>query len=410
MPINQKTGLRELASIKKIDAIKPIEGADLIEVAQIDGWEVVVKKGEFIKGDECMYFEIDSVLPDDEPLYEFLRPRGFRVKTIKLRGQISQGLVFPLSNILLLTPFPSLAWLRIRFPKIGKYIVDTYSALFSIDWDSILRVTKHGLRSRKNFGSMTTKADLRGLFPDFIRKTDQERVQNLNREFSDKKFVDHIFEVTEKLEGMSTTYYLSPFEKEGYSKNMEGAAAFSKDDIAKLPEYYGFCSRNFDLKKGFESMQETTGRKLGLEEILRNIHHDTGLFLALQGELVGPSIQANYYNLEEIKWYCFDIMDCKTRKYLNPKQRRELCEKYNIPQVPLLEFQTFEESTMNNSAFFVKNADGKSLLNPSKNREGLVFKSLNDPDVCTFKAISNNYLLKTADVASLGEEEEGEDE
>jgi ATP-dependent RNA circularization protein (DNA/RNA ligase family) len=192
---------------------------------------------------------------------------------------------------------------------------------------------------------------------------------------------------------MSTTYYLSPFEKDGYDKNEKGASNFTKEEIENLPYYYGFASRNYDLKKGFNSPQETTGIKLNLESKLRQIQSDTGMFLALQGELVGVGIQKNYYNLDGIDWYCFDILDCKTRKYLNPEQRRKICEEYAIPQVPLLEFVVIDES-LNNVEYFVKNADGKSRLNLNKNREGLVFKSLKNPDVHTFKAISNNYLLK----------------
>lgn len=387
MPINTKTGKRELSSIRRIDSLRPIEGADLIEVASVDGWDIVVKKGQFNVGDECIYFEIDSLLPDNQPLFEFLRPRDFRVKTIKLRGQISQGLVFPLSDILTLVKFPSFAWLRLRFPKLGR-LFDKF-----ITWDKELNVIKYGLRSRRNKGNFTQKADLRGVFPEFIRKTDQERIQNLKRELSDKVFVGSTFEVTEKLEGMSTTYYLSPFEKDGYDKNNKGASNFTKEDIENLPYYYGFASRNYDLKKGFDSPQESTGIKLDLENILRKIHSDTGMFLALQGELVGVGIQKNYYNLDGITWYCFDILDCKTRKYLNPEQRRKICEEYAIPQVPLLEFVVLNES-LNNVEYFVKNADGKSRLNLNKNREGLVFKSLKNPDVHTFKAISNNYLLK----------------
>lgn len=385
MPINSKTGLRELTSIRTIESLRPIDGADLIEVASVDGWDIVVKKNQFNVGDECIYFEIDSLLPDNVSLFEFLRVRDFRVKTIKLRGQISQGLVFPLSDILTLVKFPSFAWLRLRFPKIGRLFENF------VNWDKELNVTKYGLRSRKNKG-LTTKPDLRGVFPEFIRKTDQERIQNLKRELHGNVFVDSVFEVTEKLEGMSTTYYLSPFEKDGYSKNDKGASNFTKEEIDSLPYYYGFASRNFDLKKGFNSQQEETGTKLNLESILRQIQKDTGMFLALQGELVGIGIQKNYYNLDGVTWYCFDILDCKTRKYLNPEQRREICEKYGIPQVPLLEFFTFRESL--NMQDFLKNADGKSLLNNTKNREGLVYKSLKNPDSHTFKVISNNYLLK----------------
>ena len=88
--------MRKLASIREISAIHPIPGADRIEVAQVDGWECVVQKGEFQVGQHIVYVEVDSIVPD-VPEFEFLRPRKFRVRTIKLRGQVSQGLVLPLS-------------------------------------------------------------------------------------------------------------------------------------------------------------------------------------------------------------------------------------------------------------------------------------------------------------------------
>lgn len=88
--------MRKLATIREIKDIQPIEGADRIEVATVDGWQVVIKKGEFKVGDKIIYIEIDSIVPEREE-FEFLRDRKFRVRTIKLRKQISQGLIMPLS-------------------------------------------------------------------------------------------------------------------------------------------------------------------------------------------------------------------------------------------------------------------------------------------------------------------------
>ena len=88
---------RKLVSIQVVERVAPIEGADQIEQARVMGWTVVVKKGEFSPGDRCVFFEIDSVLPDGAPWAEFMRPRGFRVRTLKLRGVLSQGLALPVS-------------------------------------------------------------------------------------------------------------------------------------------------------------------------------------------------------------------------------------------------------------------------------------------------------------------------
>ncbi len=88
---------RKLVSIQRVEEISPIAGADLIVEARIMGWRVVVKKGELAAGDPCVFFEIDSVLPDGPAWAEFMRPRGFRLKTAKLRGVLSQGLALPVT-------------------------------------------------------------------------------------------------------------------------------------------------------------------------------------------------------------------------------------------------------------------------------------------------------------------------
>lgn len=90
--------MRKLASIQKIIGLEPIEGADNIMKAKVLGWELVIKKGEYAVGDFCIYCEIDSVLPN-KPEFEFLKSKNFRIRTIRLRGQISQGICFPLSML-----------------------------------------------------------------------------------------------------------------------------------------------------------------------------------------------------------------------------------------------------------------------------------------------------------------------
>ena len=88
---------RKLATIRRVENIRPIDGADKIELAKVDGWEVVVKKDEFKVGDMVIYIEVDSLLPEDNPMFEFMRERKFKVKTVKLRNVVSQGIIFPLS-------------------------------------------------------------------------------------------------------------------------------------------------------------------------------------------------------------------------------------------------------------------------------------------------------------------------
>ena len=93
-----KNGERKLAYITVIDEIKPIPNADKIELARVGGWQVVVSKEDNYKvGDKVIYIEIDSRVPSDKECFAFLQDRKYKVKSIKLRGQVSQGLIMPLS-------------------------------------------------------------------------------------------------------------------------------------------------------------------------------------------------------------------------------------------------------------------------------------------------------------------------
>ena len=177
---------RKLASVRRITDIQPIPNADAIEVVVVGGWKVVTKKGEFNVGDLCVYCEIDSFLPI-LPQYEFLRKssykklstgeEGFRLRTIKLRGQVSQGLVLPLSVL------PG-----------GRELFE------GMDVTEVLSITKY---EPPIPASLAGK--VKGLFPSFLHKTDEERLQNLDSEYpfdSNKKYY-----VTEKLDGSSATFY-----------------------------------------------------------------------------------------------------------------------------------------------------------------------------------------------------------
>jgi RNA ligase (TIGR02306 family) len=93
--------MRKLASLQTVKHVRPIPGADNIEAVGVLGWQCVAKKGEFRAGDPCVYFEIDSLLPD-QPRYEFLRQSSFKpdlgkfkLRTVRLRKQLSQGLALP---------------------------------------------------------------------------------------------------------------------------------------------------------------------------------------------------------------------------------------------------------------------------------------------------------------------------
>lgn len=350
---------RKLASVRRIELIKPIEGADNIELAIVDGWQCVVKKGEFKPYDACIYFEIDSFLPIREE-FEFLRKssyakmgdkEGFRLKTIKLREQISQGLVIHFSAFNLVVE--------------SLYIgMDLTEALGVIKYDPPIPACLSGI--------------MKGNFPSFIRKTDQERVQNIWNEIKD---CDELFEVTVKLDGTSCTYYL-------------------KDGV------FGVCSQNLELVEDYNNTLWRLAKENEIERILRSRR---GKNLALQGEVIGEGINGNHEKIKGQQFYLFDIWDIDKQKYFTPEERHQFCtDIFNVIrkmyEVPILEwhgikldrFKTIEdilafadEETLNVPNPIHHFTDDKSLT--ALTREGVVFKSMSSD--LSFKVISNKYLL-----------------
>lgn len=354
---------RKLASLRTIKEIIPIEGADAIECVVVDGWQVVAKKGQFEVGELCVYFEIDSVLPIREE-FEFLRKgcyvkkdwlvnetnptgEGFRLKTIKLRGQISQGLVIPLNDELC----------DADVIYIGD---DTYPVFAGHDFTGYFNVVKWDPPVPANLSGK-----VRGNFPSFIPKTDQERVQNLSeRDF--QKYVDDTFEITIKLDGSSMTCYYNN-------------------------EKLGVCSRNLDLD--WENDSNTTFTKYFVESGLADYMKENCDGVAIQGELMGPGIQGNRENFKEHMFFVFDMYDINAGKYFTPIRRLNLLTKLvaagvNIQFCPLLQFAGNLEDNVND---YLTKAEGHSLTNPV--REGIVYKSNEHPEF-SFKVIANNFLLK----------------
>jgi len=346
---------RALATIRRVLAVDPIEGADNIERLTIDGWQLVSQKGNFRPGDLCLYFEIDSVLPI-RPEFEFLRSRcyvkrdwveGFRIKTIKLRKQVSQGLALPPHEIF-------------KGTFIADEGTDYTEALGVKKWDPPLDPQLRG------------KA--RGNFPHFIPKTDQARIQNVYKQYV-YKYAEHTFEKTLKLNGSSmTVYVVDPMD--------------SEDDEMEIH----VCSRNLELDI------ENNKDNAFVATALRYSRFFTmpGRKLAFQGELMGPGIQGNREGLDRHEFYIFDIFDIERNRYLLPQERIELFATLSIwgfavPQhVPILEAECKVLAYNLNS--IIEDANSCiSIVHPVG--EGYVYKSNTDPDV-SFKVISNKYLLK----------------
>jgi RNA ligase (TIGR02306 family) len=333
---------RQLATIRKIVAIEPIEGADAIEVAVVDGWKVVVKKGEFTVDQLAVYFEIDSWVPTElapflskgkEPR-EYEGVKGERLRTVKLRGQISQGLLLPLE------------------PTCANIVSELFEGL---DVSVPLNINKWERPMNAQLAGMA-----RGNFPALVPKTDQARIQNLTRNF--EKLQEDTWSITEKLDGSSCTFYL---DNEG--------------------EFH-VCSRNLDLKFDEANTFWKLALQLNVEDIMRR---NSMSGMAIQGEMIGEGIQGNQYKTK-LDFYVYDMYNVSTGEYILPIQLEAACKRLGLKHVPILVSATeIKEQTIQSIIDF---AEGKSQLNGSE-REGVVFKSNTVHDL-SFKAISNKWLLK----------------
>ena len=338
---------RKLATVRRIKEILPIEGADRIELAVVDGWKVVVAKDVQHKvGDLVIYCEIDSFLPIREE-FEFLRKssykkmgdqEGFRLRTAKMKGQISQGLILPIS---VLNP-----------PDTNIYV----QPFEGLDVTEMLDIVKYDPPIPANLAGK-----VKGLFPSFLIKTDEERVQNIAVEYSALCFQSkHQFYVTEKLDGSSATFYINNGE-------------------------FGVCSRNLELLETENNSFWKVARELKLEENLRALEKN----ICLQGELIGEGIQGNPYGIkgQTVRFFSVYLIDSRTR--LGIKDLEDICFMIGLQTVPILESNFLLPNTIEE---MLQYAEGKSALNPKTEREGVVVRSLDG--TISFKAISNKFLLK----------------
>jgi len=334
---------RKLASIQTILSLSPIVGADAILLAKVLGWELVVKKTEFQVGDRCVYFEIDSVLPiaqwNDHLRKEPNKP--LRIKTIRLRGALSQGLAMPLSII-----------------PTGEYEVGQ-------DVTTLVGVTKY-----EPFVPAHLSGMVKGNFPTFLHKTDEPRLQSEPYVLAEAIDKGLVLVGTLKMDGTSFT-------------------AYRRDDE------FGVCSRNLDLKETEGNAHWKMARKLKLEEILRSEPRN----LCIQGEMVGPGIQGNRMGLKEVDLYLFNLFDIDTGKYAGYNELVEFGKKHNIKVVPLVAQKDFG---FGETATVSKMLEVALALNYDNGTpaEGIVWRSACETysDVLkgrmSFKTISNRFLEK----------------
>ena len=384
MIINNK---RALAYIQHVTNIRPIDGADNIEQCNVLGWNLICKKGEFHEGDPCVYIEIDSKVPEREE-FEFLRAKGFKVKTMKLGkfNCISQGLAMPQSA------FKELAGL-----SEGTDVTDILGIKYSVQEDNARKsngdpnakyksmAARHQKifkqkwarwMMRRSWGRKVMffffgkkKDNPRG-FPSFVSKTDEERVENQPWRIGDGK----TYLATEKLDGTSCTYAL---ERKGRNKF----------------EFY-VCSRNVrqqDEKQECyhdHNIYWDLAFKYNIEQHLKDFLNQFPKlkWVCIQGEGVG-SVQGNPLKLKEDDLYVFNFKDSESGRY-NSIAGRAIIEKMGMKWVPILGEVQMPDTMEELKAL----ATGKSKVNPDVMREGIVYRSLDGSD--SFKNVSREYLIK----------------
>ena len=343
---------RKMATIRRIEEVKAIPNADKIVAYRVGGWWVVDSIGKYVVGDLVVYAEPDSFIPSTIAPFltkpgqyakTFDGVEGERLRTVKLRGQLSQGLLLPHDTV----------W--------DKNMFDFNRFVEGDDVSELLGIFKF-----EQSVPAALAGEVKGMFPSRIPKTDQERIQNLSVELEEWKSQGLTWEVTEKLDGSSMTVYIIDGE-------------------------VGVCSRNLDLKPNENNSLWATAYKNEIDvKLIQSLSN-----LAIQGELVGNGIQGNMYKMRGQDFYVYDIYDIDAGRYFTPTERVAYCKAWDIKHVPV--FKSAFMLTTESVADLLKMAEAKSVMGDiaGPEQEGLVFKC-NERQL-SFKAISNKFLMKHSD-------------
>ena len=350
--------MRALATLRKIAEVRPIEGADMIVAYRVDGWWVVDKINAYRVNDPVVFCEVDSWVPHElapflskgkEPRV-FEGVRGERLRTVKLKGQLSQGL--------LLRPSDLDEFIPVYYNASDRHALRVYTDIDDFvefyEGDDVSEVL--GIKKWEPTLPAQLAGQVEGHFPQEIPKTDQERVQNI-RNFSE--YQGERYEITEKLHGSSCTFYLD------------------NDDI------FHVCSRNWDLKPDENNAYWKAAIKYNAAFEMKRLGLNG---YAIQGELCGEGINGNNYKLG-LEFFAFDVYKVG-EGYLEAFERHDLIEKLGMKHVPIM--STLHRLTDSADAL-LQQADGKSTIADCK-REGFVYKSHQSDK--TFKVVSNAWLLK----------------
>lgn len=348
---------RKLVTLRSISELRAIPDADSIETAIIDGWPVVVRKNEFKVGDYVLYFEIDSFLPAEDSRFHFLVQAshrtmgefyGHHLRTIRLRGQLSQGLVLSLS----------------KFAELEDAVYQAYAGA-DVDFDGLLHVVPYEADIPDDL-----KDVLKGSLPIILSRAKQERIQNMPHLLSDRYAV---YERTLKLHGETMTVY-----------HYNGEV--------------GVCGANWEFKNDADHRMPNLARLIGILDVLRA----KGRNLAIQGEFMGPNVLKNREGLEWHEFYMFAAYDIDKREYLTPTFRDALYREL-LMQLPVRNAALFRHVPVLHNVYrmpigttmeeLLLSVEGPSLQHA--HREGEVWTRCDGSG--SFKVISNKYLLKAKD-------------
>lgn len=408
---------RRLATLQKVADIQPIPNADSIEAVQIGGWWVVSRKGIHKVGDTVVYYEIDSFLPAADKRYESLGDvdgkkfitwngkLGFRLKTIRLRGQVSQGFILSLKE----------EDGTDRFPEITDRTEDT-------DVTELLKIEKWEPQGENANNNGSQGGGRAGNFPSFVIKTDQERIQNYSRQIAG--WLTDNFQATVKKDGSSmtvaivwpdSTHYKEALKLSGFVQDESLGARFKRflgrffDKYKEVQEpVILLMSRNVLLKLDGDSNFHKALKKYNVIDALKKCTlfaedldgTKSGLSIAVQGELIAPDIQGNYEKVQSVEWHVFDILDIEQHEYFLPNETLVSAQHFGFPHVSviasgkladIIDLKEGEDAIQKILAYAEGAGDNQGVK-----REGLVFKSHTNAQV-SFKAISNSYLLKKKD-------------
>ena len=381
--------MRELAHVEKIVAINPIEGADKVELATVLGWRVMVKKGQFHVGDLGVYIEIDSRCPKTEA-FAFLESKHYAVKTQKyFKGTvISQGLLMHptdlgldpatlvegqgLTELLGITYYEPEDNIR-KAPSADKYkrMAQRHPKIFSKPWARWMM--KRGWGKKLMFLFFGRKKDRRSGWPEWVVKTDEERVQNCPWILEDKS----PWVATEKIDGTSATYTL----KRG-------------NGFRKKDEFY-VCSRNVvQLKEDQDTYYKTNvyweiAKKYDIEKVLHVFleNNPDAEWVTIQGEIFGDGIQKRNYSMQDHDFRAFNLIMSHVGRLPTPAMADGMSD-FGIKSVPIIDTEFILPDTVDE---LLEYATGTSEIDGGM-REGIVFRSQDGSR--SFKAVSNEFLLK----------------